>query len=865
MKKLVVIDGKSVFYRGYYAMENLSTADGTPTGGVYGFASLALEVIKKINPDYVVVAWDKKGTSTSKRTAIYSEYKAGRKTPPEDFYAQFPILKELLEALHWPLFECDGYEADDILGTISVQANSLGIESNLITSDLDMLQLISENTKVYAMKKGFSQIEEFNLKYFEEKYRLKQSQFLDLKSLQGDSSDNIPGVPGIGIKTATALLQEFNTLENIYSNLENIKPSWVKKLAAGKDLAFMSKDLAKIWTDAPVKLNLEDADITNFDYNKLLDIFKKLEFNSLILKIPKSMRTGKTNSSSTQVSLLDKNNTNLSNNFKKIDYESVDIFLEKIANENLALDIDNEGKIYIANDKKYTIINNKEQLKNISEKNKIIFYDAKNIFHQLDNIKMYLEFKNIYEIKQAEFLLNPLIRDKSISSIFINNNNNNNNGFVFDENNIVSRLSAILKIYHNQIIRLNSYPKILDIAENYDFPLISILFEMEKKGVKIDPDFLDKKSKEFSLYLEKLEKDIIQLAGEGFNISSPLQLSKILFEKLALPTKGIKKTKNGYSTGQKELEKLKDYHPIIAKIEEFREYSKLKNTYIDALPKLADKNNRIHSTFNQDITSTGRLSSTNPNLQNIPIRSELGRQIRQGFISDNNNVIISADYSQFELRLAAALSNDTGLINSFKNNEDIHSKTASEMFNIPLDDVSKDQRRAAKVINFGVLYGMSAHRLASELGTNYYEAKHFIDNYFNSRKPIADFIQKTLLKAEQEGYVETFYGRQRPTPDIKSSNFIIRETAKRAAANMPIQGTEADLMKRAMIKIHKKITKTGLGDQILQIHDSILIESPKENATKIVEILKYEMENIAPELPINLKVDINIGQNWLDI
>lgn len=860
MKKLVVIDGKSVFYRGYYAMENLSTADGTPTGGVYGFASLALEVIKKINPDYVVVAWDKKGTSTSKRTAIYSEYKAGRKTPPEDFYAQFPILKDLLEALHWPLFECDGYEADDILGTISVQANSLGIESNLITSDLDMLQLISENTKVYAMKKGFSQIEEFNLKYFEEKYRLKQSQFLDLKSLQGDSSDNIPGVPGIGIKTATVLLQEFNTLENIYSNLENIKPSWAKKLAAGKDLAFMSKDLAKIWTDAPVKLNLEDADITNFDYNKLLDIFKKLEFNSLILKMPKSMRTGKINSSSTQASLLDSNNTNLSNSFKKIDYESVDIFLEKITNENLALDIDNEGKIYIANDKKYTIITNKEQLKNISEKNKIIFYDAKNIFHRLDSIKMYLEFKNIYEIKQAEFLLNPLIRDKSISSIFINNN-----GFVFDENNIVSRLSAILKIYHNQIIRFNSSPKILDIAENYDFPLISILFEMEKKGVKIDPDFLNKKSKEFSLYLEKLEKDIIQLAGEEFNISSPLQLSKILFEKLALPTKGIKKTKNGYSTGQKELEKLKDYHPIIAKIEEFREYSKLKNTYIDALPKLADKNNRIHSTFNQDITSTGRLSSTNPNLQNIPIRSELGRQIRQGFISDNNNVIISADYSQFELRLAAALSNDTGLINSFKNNEDIHSKTASEMFNIPLNEVSKDQRRAAKVINFGVLYGMSAHRLASELGTNYYEAKHFIDNYFNSRKPIADFIQKTLLKAEQEGYVETFYGRQRPTPDIKSSNFIIRETAKRAAANMPIQGTEADLMKRAMIKIHKKITKTGLGEQILQIHDSILIESPKENATKIVEILKYEMENIAPELPINLKVDINIGQNWLDI
>ena len=860
MKKLVVIDGKSVFYRGYYAMENLSTADGTPTGGVYGFASLALEVIKKINPDYVVVAWDKKGTSTSKRTAIYSEYKAGRKTPPEDFYTQFPILKELLEALHWPLFECDGYEADDILGTISVQANSLGIESNLITSDLDMLQLISENTKVYAMKKGFSQIEEFNLKYFEEKYRLKQSQFLDLKSLQGDSSDNIPGVPGIGIKTATVLLQEFNTLENIYSNLENIKPSWAKKLAAGKDLAFMSKDLAKIWTDAPVKLNLEDADITNFDYNKLLDIFKKLEFNSLILKMPKSMRTGKINSSSTQASLLDSNNTNLSNSFKKIDYESVDIFLEKITNENLALDIDNEGKIYIANDKKYTIITNKEQLKNISEKNKIIFYDAKNIFHRLDSIKMYLEFKNIYEIKQAEFLLNPLIRDKSISSIFINNN-----GFVFDENNIVSRLSAILKIYHNQIIRFNSSPKILDIAENYDFPLISILFEMEKKGVKIDPDFLNKKSKEFSLYLEKLEKDIIQLAGEEFNISSPLQLSKILFEKLALPTKGIKKTKNGYSTGQKELEKLKDYHPIIAKIEEFREYSKLKNTYIDALPKLADKNNRIHSTFNQDITSTGRLSSTNPNLQNIPIRSELGRQIRQGFISDNNNVIISADYSQFELRLAAALSNDTGLINSFKNNEDIHSKTASEMFNIPLNEVSKDQRRAAKVINFGVLYGMSAHRLASELGTNYYEAKHFIDNYFNSRKPIADFIQKTLLKAEQEGYVETFYGRQRPTPDIKSSNFIIRETAKRAAANMPIQGTEADLMKRAMIKIHKKITKTGLGDQILQIHDSILIESPKENATKIAEILKYEMENIAPELPINLKVDINIGQNWLDI
>lgn len=860
MKKLVIIDGKSVFYRGYYAMGNLSLEDGTPTGGVYGFASLAFEVIRKLKPDYVVVAWDKKGTSTAKRSAIYPEYKAGRKKAPDDFYEQIPLLKDFLKTLGWPLFETDGYEADDILGTLAVQANKLGVEANLITSDLDMLQLIDENTKVFAMKRGFSDIEEFDLEYFENKYGLKQSQFLDLKALQGDSSDNIPGVPGIGPKTATQLLQEFFTLEGIYENLENIKPAWRKKLEDGKDLAFMSKKIAEIFLDAPVELNFEDADIHNFNYEEVLKMLRKLEFNSLVRKIPKEMKTSSED--------FETKNGNQIRLFEEVLKPSEINILPEISAEKffekpqdlVFFDFDSQKlKILVSNFENIAEFNFMEfsKFSDFFKNTKTVFFNAKETFHKIFNAGSDFEdWGEIYDIEQLEFLLNALIRDKSLSGIY---------GEKIDEDDSKVRISVMRIIFERQQKKLEDLPRIREIAEKLDFPMSLVLFKMEKAGVEICPEIFAKMSEEFAGEISKIEKEIFEIAGREFNVASPLQLSKVLFEDLSLPTKGIKKSKNGFSTGQKELDKLREYSPIIEKIEQFREFSKLKSTYVDALPKLADEKNRIHSNFAQDVTTTGRLSSSNPNLQNIPIRSELGRRIREGFVAKKGNLLVSADYSQFELRLAAVLANDKPLIETFEKDLDIHAKTASEVFGVPIDEVSKEQRRVAKIINFSVLYGVGAHNLSGTIGVGFYEAKKYIEEYFNAHKPIRELMDNTLKKAQDEGFVETFFGRRRPMPDIKSSNFMIREMAKRAAQNMPIQGTEADLMKRAMLAVDEKIVKAGLGEQILQIHDSILVEVPAENAENVVEILKREMENVAPELNIKLKVEVSIGKDWLNM
>ena len=860
MKKLVIIDGKSVFYRGYYAMGNLSLEDGTPTGGVYGFASLAFEVIRKLKPDYVVVAWDKKGTSTAKRSAIYPEYKAGRKKAPDDFYEQIPLLKDFLKTLGWPLFETDGYEADDILGTLAVQANKLGVEANLITSDLDMLQLIDENTKVFAMKRGFSDIEEFDLEYFENKYGLKQSQFLDLKALQGDSSDNIPGVPGIGPKTATQLLQEFFTLEGIYENLENIKPAWRKKLEDGKDLAFMSKKIAEIFLDVPVELNFEDADIHNFNYEEVLKMLRKLEFNSLVRKIPKEMKTG-----SEDFETKNKNQIGLfkevlkSSEINILPEISAEKFFEK-SQDLVFFDFDTQKlKILVSNFENIAEFNFMEfsKFSDFFKNTKTVFFNAKETFHKIFNAGIdFKDWGEIYDIEQLEFLLNALIRDKSLSGIY---------GEKIDEDDSKVRISVMRIIFDRQQKKLEDLPRIREIAEKLDFPMSLVLFKMEKAGVEICPEIFAKMSVEFAGEISKIEKEIFEIAGREFNVASPLQLSKVLFEDLGLPTKGIKKSKNGFSTGQKELDKLREYSPIIEKIEQFREFSKLKNTYVDALPKLADEKNRIHSNFAQDVTTTGRLSSSNPNLQNIPIRSELGRRIREGFVAKKGNLLVSADYSQFELRLAAVLANDKPLIETFEKDLDIHAKTASEVFGVPIDEVSKEQRRVAKIINFSVLYGVGAHNLSGTIGVGFYEAKKYIEEYFNAHKPIRELMDNTLKKAQDEGFVETFFGRRRPMPDIKSSNFMIREMAKRAAQNMPIQGTEADLMKRAMLAVDEKIVKAGLGEQILQIHDSILVEVPAENAENVTEILKREMENVAPELNVKLKVEVSIGKDWLNM
>ncbi len=827
-------------------MPGLSLRDGTPTGGVYGFASLALEIIKKLEPDYVAVAWDKKGTSIRKRLELMPTYKAGRKKPPEDFFAQIPMLNELLEAFNWPLYEIDDYEADDIMGGLAFQASEKGIETCLITSDLDMLQLVGPLTHVYALKKGFTDIEQFSVEYFEQKYGISVHQFLDLKALKGDSSDNIPGVPGIGEKTAVQLIKEYQTLDGVYEHLDEIKPTLASKLEAGKQSAYLSREVAKIWCDVPITLNLHAMDAHELDTAKLAELLKKFEFSSLVRRLPKHMQQ------TAQGSLFDGTQGAV----------EVPSLMEVEWPKTLSLDAGAEVLVHVAEDTVWLSLDKKTVAKTslakvtssiwrALEMTRVIAYDAKKTYHVAHEQGVEVRFDELHDIAQGAFLLDPLRRDRSISGLA---------GEVIDETHVGSVMAVLWRTYEQQLEGFKSEPKVAYVARELDFPLTYMLYRMESRGIKIDKNLFALMSKELGDEHASLEQQMYTMVGYDFNIASPAQLSEVLFTKLQLPLAGIKKGKTGYSTGQKELDKLRGQHPIIELIERTRELAKLKNTYVDTLPLQTDEHSRVHTTFNQDIAATGRLSSTNPNLQNIPVRTDLGRRIREAFIPEGDKVFVSADYSQFELRLAAILADDKKLINDFNSDVDIHAKTASEAYNIPLDDVTKMQRRAAKVINFGVLYGMSPHGLSAATGMNFTEAKKFIDQYFELRAPIRKFIDETLEKARTVGYVETYFGRRRPTPDVNSSNFMVREGAKRAAANMPIQGTEADLMKMAMLRIDEKIG--DLGEQVLQVHDSILVECPTENADKVVELLKDTMENIYPDLEVRLKVDVSIGKNW---
>ena len=804
MKRLVLIDGKSVFYRGYYAMGPLSLSDGTPTGGVYGFAAIAMEIVQKLNPTKVVVAWDSK-SSTSRRRAIYPEYKAGRVKPGDDFYTQIPLLEELIHDLGWNFVEIDNYEADDIIGTLSRQADetldSTGqceYETYIISSDLDMLQIVDENTHMWRILKGFSNIEQINVAEVEAKYGIKKSQFLDLKSLKGDSSDNIPGVPGIGEKTAAKLLNEYDSLDGIYENLYKITGSTKAKLEAGKESAYMSHQLAQIMFDAPVDLaGLLDF---HFDRAQVIAGLKKLEFNSLI---------------------------------RKIDANKMP---EDILSRPSATNEERGSEV-----SPITMGRNERVTKELSpastgNKNLIIGWDIKTIMHGNQKIAdEILSGKPFWDLSQAAFLLNPLSREQPT-------------------------LSVPEEEYQTQKSALEKYPALYNIYINFDLPLIPVLYKMEKKGMLIDRAYFSRLNSEYTAEVHRLEQEIYTLAGKDFNLNSPIQLSEVLFTDLRLPVKGVKKTSRGYSTGAKELEKLKDLHPIIAKITEYREAAKLLSTYIIPMPDLADKDGRIHTTFTQNVTATGRLSSQNPNLQNIPVRTGEGKRIRTGFIAPEGKVLVSADYSQFELRLAAILAGDQALINDFNSDIDIHTKTAAEAFHVPFDKVTKDQRRAAKVINFGILYGMSVKGLADAAKMSVPEAKQFIDNYFELRAPIKHKLEEILKQAREEGYVETFYGRRRPTPDVKSSNFLIRQAAERAAQNMPIQGTEADLMKRAMINVDKALP-TG-AELVMQVHDSLIVECDENIAKDVAKILQQQMESVAPELKIKLAVDVTIGHNW---
>lgn len=868
-KKLAIIDGKSVFYRGYYAMPNLSTKDGTPTGGVFGFASMALEVVRKLKPDYVCVAWDKPKTNIRKRLEIYPEYKAGRKSPPPDFYEQIPILHELLEAFGWPLYELDDYEADDIMGALAVQAKEKDIETMLITSDLDMLQLINPHVHVYALKKGLSNIELFHPESFVEKYGIKPEQFLDLKALKGDSSDNIPGVPGIGEKGATELLKQYKTLDGVYDNIELIKDSLKKKLEAGKDMAYLSKKLAAIWTDAPIKLDTKEVDGSKCDPEKVRDVLQKLEFRSL-LRVSTEIWNGDIAPPETH-SLSSAKQVEIS---RDDELDKLDLSKAK----NVVVQTRSAGKhgrdpltLLISPDKAHTFVIDlqtvtKEALnKKLAKLPPVIGYDVKASIQAGYWLDLNID-KVEHDVMVGAFLLDSIRRAQSLSDLLKSDAGFDTKLDDLSNEEFIERAGEITKgiwlLYEKQVEELTKLPKLHKLAHKIEWPVIPVLAKMEHAGIKLDVEYMEKFSVEIEDQISDIEQHIFGLSGEEFNVSSPSQLADILFKKLKLPTTGIKRGKTGYSTAASELDKLRGQHEIIDLISQYREFTKLKNTYVDTLPKMVDENDRVHTSFNLTIAQTGRLSSTDPNLQNIPVRTDLGKRIREAFIAEKGNVLVSADYSQFELRLAAYLADDKDMIKMFNKDTDIHTATAAQVYGREIEDVTKNMRRDAKVINFGILYGMSPHGLSVATGMTRDQAQTFIDKYFELRKPLLGYMDSLKEQAKEQGYVETLFGRRRPMPDIKSSNFMVRSAAERAAINMPIQGTEADLMKMAMIEVDKKLDDDC--KQLLQIHDSILVECPKSKAKEVAKMMKQTMENIY-RLPVKLTVDTTSGETWGDL
>jgi DNA polymerase-1 len=874
-KKFAIIDGKSVFYRGYYAMPNLSTKDGTPTGGVFGFATMALEVLRRLKPDYVAVAWDKPKTNIRKRLELYPEYKAGRKPAPADFKEQIPVLHELLQAFGWPLYEMDDYEADDIMGALAVQASEKGIDTLLVTSDLDMLQLVNENVHVYALKTGLSNIELYSPKSFEAKYGIGVNQFLDMKSLKGDSSDNIPGVPGVGEKGAVQLLQEFKTLDNVYDNLALIKESTRKKLEAGKDLAYLSKELARIWTDAPITLDLKEVDGSKAQPEKILHLLQKLEFRTLAQRLPEVMQVAiedhhTATGTGPAIKVGDGQLISSVEQLNKIDFKDVEqVFVHsrsagKHGRKPQLLMLNTNGKTTYVLDLQQ--IDESALQEKLSGLPPVVGYDVKSSLEVL--IELGVKQPSVsHDVLVGAFLLNSLRREQTLTALAESDLDYEGSSLEdLDNEELINRAPEIIAIiqalYKHQSAEIKNHPKLQSLARDIEWPVIPVLADMEHIGIELNTLYLQKFADEVGDLISDYEQKIYGHADQEFNISSPSQLAEILFETIKLPTQGIKKGKTGYSTAASELDKLRGLHPVIDLITQYREVVKLKNTYIDTLPKQVDDKSRLHTTFGLTNAQSGRLNSSDPNLQNIPTRTDLGRRIRTAFVAAKGKKLVSADYSQFELRLAAVLAEDKELIEMFNRGADIHATTAALVYEREVEDVTKQMRRAAKVINFGILYGMSPHGLSIATGMTREQAVTFIDRYKAVRKPLFDYTDRVREQAKKDGFVETLLGRRRPMPDIHSSNFIVRQAAERAAINMPIQGTEADLMKLAMVKV-QKLLKEQHNDcnMLLQIHDSVLVECPAAVAERIGDMLKETMENVY-KLPVRLDVDVSIGDNW---
>ncbi|MFV8746840.1 DNA polymerase I [Staphylococcus epidermidis] len=874
MNKLVLIDGNSLSFRAFYALPLLSNHAGIHTNAVYGFAMLLEKIIKEEKPNHFLVAFD--AGKTTFRHSKYSEYKGGRQKTPPELSEQFPYIRQLLDAYHIKRYELDNYEADDIIGTLSRQADEADFETIIITGDRDLTQLATDNVTIYYTKKGVTDVDHYTPEFIAEKYQgLVPKQIIDMKGLMGDTSDNIPGVAGVGEKTAIKLLNQFESVEGVYEHIEEVTAKKLKeKLINSKDDALMSKDLATINVHSPIEVSLEDTKLTlQDDTAEKIELFKKLEFKQLLAYI---------DTSSNNEEVIDKT-FEIEQDFQNVDFNDLN---EAVI--HFELDGTNYLKDAILKFGFYTnhqhVVINADDVKNyknlvrwLEDKNTTkIVYDAKKTYVSAHRLGINIE--NIeFDVMLASYIIDPSrsIDDvKSVVSLYGQNYVKDNitvfgkgkkhhipEESILNEHiaSVTEAISAVTPIMKSQLEDYNQ----IELLKDLELPLARILSEMEEIGIYTDINDLKEMEFEIQKKLDVLISNIHESAGEAFNINSPKQLGVVLFETLQLPV--IKKTKTGYSTAVDVLEKLQGEHPIIDDILEYRHLSKLQSTYVEGLQKVISKDHRIHTRFNQTLAQTGRLSSVDPNLQNIPIRLEEGRKIRKAFKpTSKDSVILSADYSQIELRVLAHITQDESLKHAFINGHDIHTATAMKVFNVESDQVDSLMRRQAKAVNFGIVYGISDYGLSQSLGITRKKAKAFIDDYLASFPGVKQYMSDIVKDAKAQGYVETLLHRRRYIPDITSRNFNLRSFAERTAMNTPIQGSAADIIKLAMVKFSEKIKETKYHAKLLlQVHDELIFEIPKSEVEDFSKFVEEIMEQ-ALVLDVPLKVDSNYGATWYD-
>ena len=832
-EKIVLIDGHSIINRAFYGVPDLTNKDGLHTNGIFGFVNILFKILEEEKPDYLTVAFDVKHPTF--RHEMFAEYKGTRKGMPQELHEQVPVLKDLLSAMGIKIMELPGYEADDLLGTVAKRSEEKGMDVLVVSGDRDLLQIVTDQIRVCIpkTKRGTTEYEMYYTKDVQEKYGLLPLQIIELKALMGDSSDNIPGVPGIGEKTATAILQQFENVENAHAHLEEIKPKRAKEnLEAHYDMAIMSKKLATIETDAPYEYDWEAARTGNVFTKEAYELCQKLELKKLMAKFDLS-----------EIPQEEIVKTEIISDFAEAEgifskaeqAELTAVSLKMSAHTLQAVNVVFDGKIYeIVCEGFMTegyLLDKAERL--LANGKNIVVSGLKDMLKVL----RVEERAGIYDIDIANYLINPVVSVKP------------------GEIDVLT----VWKEFADAKKRLNELG-MWELYTEMEMPLVFVLASMEIAGVKMNAQALKEYGDALAVKIAELEEKIYEQAGEKFNINSPKQLGVILFEKMQLP--GSKKTKTGYSTSADVLEKLAPEQPIIRDILEYRTLAKLKSTYADGLLTCLDEDGRVRSTFQQTVTATGRLSSTEPNLQNIPIRMELGRLIRKVFVPQDGYVFVDADYSQIELRLLAHMSGDEVLIGAYNEAQDIHRLTASQVFHVPFDEVTDLQRRNAKAVNFGIVYGISSYGLSEDLSISPKEAKKYIEHYFETYPKIKEFLDGTVAKAKEEGCVRTLYQRRRPVPELASSNFMQRAFGERIAMNSPIQGTAADIMKIAMIRVDRKLR--GMKSRILlQVHDELLIETAPEELDAVKAILQEEMTGAA-NLLVNLEIDVHEGENWYE-